>query len=78
MEEVRDYMYKSEIGGGRGLVDISELWNSGIRGKLECYSVLKLQKLARTKNLKKFYSLTKKQLVEELEKVSFMSDFPIK
>ena len=58
--------------------NFSEHWNSGIRGKLECYSVPKLHKLAKTKNLKKFYSFTKKQLVDELEKISFISDFPIK
>ena len=77
MEDIRDYMYEPVIGGGRG-VNISELWNSGIRGKLECYSIPKLQKLSRTKNMKKFYSFTKKKLIDELEKISFISDFPIK
>ena len=78
MEDLRSFMYEPLIGGGRGCVDISELWNSGIRGKLECYSIPKLQKLARTKNMKKFYYFTKKQLVDELEKISLTSDFPIK
>ena len=46
-----------------GIVVFESQWNSGVRGKLECYGVIKLRNLARAKNLKKIYSLNKFELI---------------
>ena len=52
-------------------------WNSGINGKLSCYGIKKLQKLAKYKEIKGYSKLTKEQLIIILEKIVKESDFPI-
>lgn len=52
-------------------------WNSSIKGKLSCYGIKKLQKLAKYKEIKGYSKLTKEQLIISLEKIVKESDFPI-
>ncbi len=52
-------------------------WNSGIKGKLSCYGLKKLQKLAKHKEMKGYSILSKDQLIIQLEKVVNNTDFPI-
>lgn len=52
-------------------------WNSGIKGKLSCYGIKKLQKLAKTKDVKGYSKLTKEQLITTLEQIVKECDFPI-
>lgn len=53
-------------------------WNNGINGKLSCYGLKKLQKLAKDKKMKGYSKLTKEQLIVQLVKVVNNSDFPIR
>jgi hypothetical protein len=52
-------------------------WNSGIKGKLSCYGLKKLQNLAKIKKFKGYSKLSKEQLIMQLEKVVNDKDFPI-
>lgn len=52
-------------------------WHRGVRGKLSCYGIKKLQKLARHKELKGYSKLNKEQLINSLEKITKETDFPI-
>jgi hypothetical protein len=67
----------------RKCIAFSSRWNSGntkterVLIKLSCYGLIKLQKLARSKAVKRFSTYSKEGLIIELEKVCDESDFPI-
>ena len=52
-------------------------WNSGITGKLSCYGLKKLQKIAKNKNMKGYSKLSKENLIIQLKNIVNDKDFPI-
>lgn len=54
-----------------------EKWNNGVNGKLSCYGLKKLQKLAKQKQMKGYSKFSKTQLILQLESIVNESDFPI-
>ena len=56
----------------------TDLWDSGVAGKLSCYGKVKLCKLAKIKKIKGYSKLSKDELIVLLIPISTKSDFPIK
>ena len=54
-------------------------WNGGgIEGKLKCYGLTKLKKLAKIKGLSGYSNNTKNELIDLLKPITKQNDFPIR
>ena len=54
-------------------------WNGGgIEGKLKCYGLTKLKKLAKIKGLNGYLNNTKDELINLLKPITKQNDFPIR